>query len=337
MDLFFVLSGFLVSGLLFREHERFGSISIKHFLMRRGFKIYPAFWILMVVTLIVILWKQIGGGTQNGMENLPTTIPGNPLTLFYSICRELLFIQNYWPGIWNHTWSLAVEEHFYFLLVVLLFLLSIGKSSGHPFRLIPYIFLLLALVCLGLRIITALLIPYRHLTHLFPTHLRIDSLFFGVCISYFYHYYPSQLLTLGRRYRLLFMVAGVIFLAPAFIFKLESTPFIYTFGLTLFYLASGLLLISFLTIKLPNHRITRFLAYIGSHSYSIYLWHMPIIGGILLLKLLFPDLDNWVVYFFIYIMGSICGGIVMTILIEFPVLHLRDRLYPSRARAIKPT
>src|SRR5712691_7279144 len=55
VDLFFVLSGFLVSGLLFREHEKFGRISVKHFVIRRGLQIYPAFWLLIAVTVAVAL------------------------------------------------------------------------------------------------------------------------------------------------------------------------------------------------------------------------------------------------------------------------------------------
>src|SRR3954462_14107971 len=52
VDLFFVLSGFLVSGILFRQYQRDGHIRPIQFLIRRGFKIYPAFWALILVTLV---------------------------------------------------------------------------------------------------------------------------------------------------------------------------------------------------------------------------------------------------------------------------------------------
>src|SRR4051812_19019380 len=55
VDCFFVLSGFLVSGLLFCEFERHGNILPANFLVRRGFKIYPSFWLLMIFTLILLL------------------------------------------------------------------------------------------------------------------------------------------------------------------------------------------------------------------------------------------------------------------------------------------
>ena len=124
VDLFFVLSGFLVSGLLFSEYKRFGNIDAVRFLVRRGFKIYPAFYTLMVFSVADSLVTQ---------GSVPRTIWG-----------EVFFLQNYWTHMWPHTWSLAVEEHFYWMLPLLL-LLMIRKSSDkkNPFSSIPWTFVAL--------------------------------------------------------------------------------------------------------------------------------------------------------------------------------------------------
>jgi len=80
VDLFFVLSGFLIAGLLFNEYKKRGAIDIKRFLIRRGFKIYPAFWFLILTTLAVSLL--------------------NGEAIYRSgFLSELLFVQNYHPGI----------------------------------------------------------------------------------------------------------------------------------------------------------------------------------------------------------------------------------------------
>jgi peptidoglycan/LPS O-acetylase OafA/YrhL len=85
-------------------------------------KIYPAFYVLIVVT---------GVATAVGWTRIPTGT-GNYL-------REVAFLQNYGPGLWDHTWSLAVEEHFYIGLALLLMVMmrlspqrheSISKSAG---------------------------------------------------------------------------------------------------------------------------------------------------------------------------------------------------------------
>ena len=104
VDIFFVLSGFLVSRLLFSEFKRRGDFFLGRFLVRRAFKIYPAFWVLIAVTVAVRLFRS------------------HPDLSSRNLVNELLFIQNYGFGLWGHTWSLAVEEHFYLLFAGALFL-----------------------------------------------------------------------------------------------------------------------------------------------------------------------------------------------------------------------
>lgn len=316
VDLFFVLSGFLVSGLLFREHEKFGYISAKNFLVRRGFKIYPAFWLLIATTIAVLAFRDHAFYPQK-------------------IWSELLFLQNYRPGLWNHTWSLAVEEHFYFLLLLFLLLLSRRCPTAKAFRLVPAAFAILAVVCLSLRVLTAHLVPYNDVTNLFPSHLRMDSLFAGVFISYLYHFYRDSFLGWARRHRVTLVVLGLFLLSLPFLFPLGSSQFIVTFGLTLLYVGSGFLLIAALVTAVPRGRSAALLAFVGSHSYSIYLWHRPFV------RWAAPKLDhvvgggqNWFFDTGAYLTGSILFGILMATLIEFPVLRVRDHLFPSRGRPL---
>jgi peptidoglycan/LPS O-acetylase OafA/YrhL len=66
VDLFFVLNGFLVSGLLFQEHQRCGAVSPKLFFIRRGFKIYPAFWALIAFSVLACGTCQLRSGWCRG-------------------------------------------------------------------------------------------------------------------------------------------------------------------------------------------------------------------------------------------------------------------------------
>lgn len=102
VDLFFVLSGFLISGLLYSEYKKRQNISVGRFFIRRGLKIYPAFYFFLAATLAAQLLLYKG------------SVPLKPYLY------EMLFIQNYHFAIWQHTWSLAVEEHFYIALALLL-------------------------------------------------------------------------------------------------------------------------------------------------------------------------------------------------------------------------
>jgi peptidoglycan/LPS O-acetylase OafA/YrhL len=315
VDLFFVLSGFLVSGLLFREHQRFGRISAKNFLMRRGFKIYPGFWVLIAVTAVVAML------TRHSLN--PT-----------AIISELAFVQNYGPALWHHTWSLAVEEHFYLTLLIFLVFLS-PRGASNPFRSVPIIFAGVALGELGFRIAITHWLPYADKTHLFPSHLRMDSLFCGVVISYFYHYHSASFMARAWRNRRVLLSLGIALLAPPFIFQLETTPFIPTVGLTLCYLGSSCLMVAALTVAETRHPISRALAYVGSRSYSIYLWHLPVqlwltpYGG-----RIFSTHFRWPVYFLSFFAVTILIGILMAIAVEFPMLTIRDRWFPSRGRPL---
>src|SRR6516164_11144842 len=97
VDLFFVLSGFLISGLLFQEYKRFGEIRLRTFWLRRGLKIYPAFYIYILTELVtyLLVYNKLPGAKSPSLFWLDAT-----------------FLCNYWESLSGHTWSLAVEEHF---------------------------------------------------------------------------------------------------------------------------------------------------------------------------------------------------------------------------------
>jgi peptidoglycan/LPS O-acetylase OafA/YrhL len=311
VDLFFVLSGFLVSSLLFREFNRTGRIDIKRFLIRRGFKIYPAFWAFLLFSVVV------------------KVLDGQPLST-RRLLGELLFLQNYLGGVWNHTWSLAVEEHFY-IGIAALFGTWAWLRPQMPLSAIPATFMVVAVACASLRIATSVLVPaYDHGTHLSGTHIRIDALFFGVLLSYLWMFRDLKAkLTFLPSWLLLGF--GAALLAPAFFFQLETHLFMATYGVILHYVGSGSILIA--ALRLPDSRssVLRFLGVLGAASYSIYLWHLPVGGwGYTLLRRI-TGVDSFPVYFSLYIVGSCAFGLIMSRLIEFPVLRIREALFPTAA------
>jgi len=104
VDLFFVLSGFLVSGLLFKEYKVYGELNIKRFLIRRGFKIYPLFYVAAIPYILIKI--------SESTFSLPLLL------------GDLFFLQNYvsnWGYLYAAGWSLAVEEHFYLGIAGILF------------------------------------------------------------------------------------------------------------------------------------------------------------------------------------------------------------------------
>ncbi|MGI8638644.1 MAG: acyltransferase family protein [Pyrinomonadaceae bacterium] len=317
VDLFFVLSGFLIAGLLFNEYKKRGDIDIKRFLIRRGFKIYPAFWFMILTTLAVTIFSG------------ETIYRGGFLS-------ELLFIQNYHSGIWEHTWSLAVEEHFYIFLSLLFFVfLFLGRNSHkNSFDFIPKIFAFVAVVCLALRFVTNIYLGFSYETNIEQTHLRIDSLFFGVFLSYLWNFRGLSDSRFLNKNKFFIGLVGVCCFVPAFVFELNETFWLETIGLTMLYLGGGFLLLALLKSDFGDSKFLRTFAEIGKYSYSIYLWNLP--THFWLAKFTNLAAENWFLYAFLYWSGTLVLGIGTAKLIEYPVLRLRDKLFPSNISALKP-
>src|SRR5215831_636275 len=208
VDLFFVLSGFLVSGLLFSEYQESGQIGVKRFLIRRGLKIYPAFYFLLALTILARLLRGAMSWTV--------------------AAQEALFVQNYGHQFWGHTWSLAVEEHFYLTLALVVALTvrrsQMGTCGGQAFRFLPHIILAICIATLVGRILTVLYVrPYTANMVADPTHLRADGLAFGVLLSYLYHFHHERLKGFVTRHASGIFLLTLILIAPGFIIRRELT------------------------------------------------------------------------------------------------------------------
>ena len=329
VDLFFVLSGFLVSGLLFSEYKKFGNIKPGLFLIRRGFKIYPLFYLMLAGSVVRVLWvKFFGAGLWSADPKL--------------LLGELLFLQNYLGYLWPHTWSLAVEEHFYFSLTAVVFIMTRKKVLMNK-KLFGGFVLLTIATCLGLRLYNASIIEYSHPSHLFPTHLRYDSLLWGVFLSYHFHFNRKAFQSFFSKHSKAILVVSLAFISTLFFFE-EKDFFMHTIGLSLLYWGFGSILILMVLWDGTNRFMEKYLskpiyhgiAKIGFYSYSIYLWH------IMVLQYILPYIREKVgiaiplrVEFIYFVFISVVIGILISKIVEMPALAIRDKYFPRRAAAIR--
>lgn len=311
VSLFFVLSGFLVSGLLFAEYRQRGTFSPARFYIRRAWKIYPPFFILLAFTYCY---------TRFALEQ---KIPDR------QIFSEVFFLQNYFPGYWGHTWSLAVEEHFYLALpLILLVMIRLDRGAGMPFRRVPVLVGCVCIVGLALKIVNCTYVPaVAHYTHIFPTHLRCDALFFGVLLAYAYHFHSAAFQDWRRWRWLLISVGAAVAVSPQFITaRGYGNSYYFSVGFVQEYLGSAAVLVGVLLCRIPSHAALRLLGRLGGYSYSIYLWHMATLIWIT------PRLrgsTTWETRALVYLTGAFVLGVAMAKLWETPAVALRDRWFPS--------
>ncbi|WP_007509385.1 MULTISPECIES: acyltransferase family protein [Pseudofrankia] len=110
VDVFFVLSGFLITGQLLAERDRTGGVSLRRFYVRRAYRLMPAFWLLALVGFMAVV--LLGVGTA-----------GERSEFLDSLASSMLYVNNYFQvvrqstgaGWLGHTWSLSLEEQFYLL------------------------------------------------------------------------------------------------------------------------------------------------------------------------------------------------------------------------------
>ena len=319
VDLFFVLSGFLISGLLFKELARTQRIDFPRFWLRRAFKIIPSYLLLLLVLHLC--------GTTAWAER--------PWT-------HLLFLHNYLDNSTNGpTWSLAVEEHFYLLLPLVLLILGTATLSR------PVLFRIL-LVAFILGITAGRCVHQATGTSnndFMLSHFRMDSLAMGVLARHLLHTsaWPTRAIQ-SRPWVATACALGL--LAPALLLS-RMHPLMFCVGYGFLALGYGVLVLLSAQRPPSANQAIMAVSMIGRWSYNIYLWHfflliLPIPGYAFcqhaLAGSLEPGVLRYSLQFLLFVLVSLAIGGLLTRWFEQPFLSLRDRVLPGspRSRKAKP-
>ena len=334
VSLFFVLSGFLIGGLLFKEIDMTSKLSVFKFWIRRGLKIWPSYIVLLIVLAVT-----------NATHYIDYTSKWSAVKSF---CAHLFFLQNYLPTVPNgSTWSLAVEEHFYMLLpLILLVLIALAKRTKKEwFHYIPHVTAISVVGCMGLRILQSIhgLGPNDHMR----THFMFDSLMIGVFCCYLWNKKPEVIeFIYKKKYSSLLLAACLI--CPIILFSsINLNPITFSFGfftLSVGYAIMLLLMYRGLTRKIEGSLIARGIARIGIWSYNIYLWnffvfklHLPFFDSIN--SIIASNIHNVNIcvflQFLVYACYTIFLGFLATVVIENPFIRLRNRFFKTQYKITK--
>jgi len=314
VDLFFVLSGYLIGRQLWRELLRRNTIDVPRFLLRRGLRIWPFYFAFLA-------WTWLRSSTH-GAAFLP----------------DLFFLSNYLPNSIAGGWSLSTEEQFYIFLPLLLLALNLVIRPRQQYLIVIGLLLALPLI----RVLT--LHPYppdisqdevRRLIQL-PFHTHADGLLVGVLISWLSVVHPRYLAPLPPLRNL--VVPASLALAGLALRSLDSRIFAFS-GLALIF--GGLALF----VLRDRSRFARFAGarpfyLISRLSYGMYLNHFPVLSlGMPLLVAATRSLPPNAGFFVGYPLAVLASMLIaaLTFLgIESPFLQLRDRWLLRQKSRVPP-
>jgi peptidoglycan/LPS O-acetylase OafA/YrhL len=271
VTVFFFLSGYLITTLLRVEHERTGRISLRDFYLRRVLRIFPPFYLVLIVaTLLTVIGALPGQLTPQG------------------IGAQVVYLTNYdiiqhgwWlgraPGTWIF-WSLCIEEHFYLVFPLLYLLLLRVLPSRRRQALV------LAGICVAVMVWRIMLIQLlgaqRDRTYL-ATDTRIDSILFGCILGVWANPVLDRTRVGHMTWKLLWVPLALLGLLVSFAVR---SP---TFQNALAYTMQGVCLFPLFIAAVRYHDWEFFrllnrgwVKFVGVLSYSIYLMHPAVLWAL---------------------------------------------------------
>lgn len=327
VEIFFVLSGFLIGRILFRIYtdKDFLLSEFRYFLVRRWFRTLPNYYLVLVINILIVLW--IG-------RELPETIG-----------RYFFFLQNAsykMPVFFTESWSLPIEEFAYILTPFLLYLLFLLPLKVSRRKLFLWVTLFIILFFFGTKLIynewtsnLSMTLWNRHLKAV--TLYRIDAIAYGILAAYISLVYTE----IWVKNKMIFLRLGIVLflvlhaIVPLFNVRIETYPFFWNvLYLPLVSISIAFLLPWLAGIKEASKTIAIPITYISLISYSMYLLHYSIV--LQLMRHIAPieefEFTQRLIYSVAYIVITILLSYILFRIYEKPMMDIRDRPFFRRSK-----
>jgi peptidoglycan/LPS O-acetylase OafA/YrhL len=322
VDIFFVVSGFLITTLLLRERAETGRIRLSSFWNRRARRLLPALAALLLVCCTAA-WA-IGGDVLVGLGRQvlgAATFSSNWLL----VANGTSYFGDTLPELFRNLWSLAVEEQFYLVWPLLLVLVLVRMPR--PLRLI-LVGLLAAASAVAMALLYTPADPNR-------VYYGTDTHAFGLAIGAFLAIlaisWPRRLLEWSRAARRLLGVVGPLAVGALIGFAVlmpGDAPFVFRGGLVIVALLTAVVIATLLVPRTPLARLLDLgvFRWVGKRSYGLYLWHWPVF------VLVTSALPGWQPD---GVSGWALGGIALAISVAASALSYRFIEQPIRRRGFR--
>ena len=281
VDLFFVLSGYLISSLIIKEYKKTGSLNLYNFYIRRARRLLPAVYFMITVGIVVMVMFN---GVLLKKSHLDAIFGYIYSSNWWYIFHKLDYFDSFGSqSPFKHLWSLAIEEQFYMIFPLLFLLINRKKKDKDGFyklnRNFLYVILGVILVSLIAHII---LFDINNISRIyFGTDTRAFSLLVGVVGAILY---PMDKLNtkITPQENLVYSVVSLISIAALItimIYTSEYNTWLYRGGFLLVAILGIIIIISSGKQHTVMAKLLSFkpVVFIGKISYSLYLWHFPVL------------------------------------------------------------
>ena len=281
VDLFFVLSGYLISSLIIKEYKSTGTVNLYNFYVRRARRLLPAVYFMITVVLIII---TLFNGVLLKKSYLDALFGYIYSSNWWYIFHKLDYFDSFGSqSPFKHLWSLAIEEQFYmfFPLIFLIFNRKSKSNNGNSKLNKNFIYVVLSLILVSL-IAHILLFDINNINRIyFGTDTRAFSLLVGVVGAILY---PMDRLSerTTKKDNMIYSIVSlvsILVLIGIMINTSEYNTWLYRGGFLLVAIIGLIIIISSGRQYTFMSKLLSFkpLVFIGKISYSLYLWHFPIL------------------------------------------------------------
>lgn len=322
MDCFFILSGFLIGSMLARDPSGIKPRRLGRFYLRRSFRIFPLYYLVLTGTLLVVTV------TSEQWGRVPF---------------EYMYLTNYMmldqePVVMGYAWSLAVEEHFYLAAPFIVAFVGLARRPRWRYGIL-FLLWLIAPLARWLTIPYLGSDPFDMLKSIYVwTHTRADILVAGIFLAFVQRDYGDQIAALFRRVAVRVPAALIILACVAFI---HFGPFLGMSPRLLITLTFGTVtsvMYIVMVLWLVNYRgpIARFFSMpafldVATLGYGIYLLHIPVIYGFtvpmskwMTAQGIAPGLV-WIASLIVTMVLAWAGAYVLHLAVDKPMLRARQR------------
>ena len=330
VDLFFVLSGFLIARQLFVEFKETQTISLKQFFIKRFFRIIPVYLVVVAIYFLVPVFRE--------KESLA------PLWKFLTFTQNIGLNPSV-HGTFSHAWSLCVEEQFYLFFPLIILAAAWLKISRKGAFIILAFFLFTCLIRLYIwnKYIPALIASNDNESTFwvtwiyYPTYTRLDGLLCGISIAGLTVFYP-QLKEKLNNYANLLLLAGIAILVGGYYLSFARLSFnANVYGFPVIAIGFAILVLTAISPACILYKLrSRISTSVAILSYSIYLVHKGIrhLCFVYFGKLGIDEESIWMLL--LSIVFSVLAALILRYAVEKPFLQIRDKLLRKQVHA-KPS